>query len=152
MRLSTKQHRQYRLAIYLAHGEQVSVELLMANLGCSAPTFTRDLRELQSQFHATVTYRKASHSYQLTKAGKLTSEMIEQIKGILAENVHEQDNNVSLVKPIKKSISISLDYKIYKQLNLLVRESGKNRSEIIEALIRQFGTVEQMLPGLPQAI
>lgn len=144
MKLSTKQIRLHKLAILLCDGAEVKSERIMAELECSAPTFTRTLREFKEEYGADVAYKKASQSYVLNNKGVIISQDIEQMKQRLLENKKENNNVVNIAKPQKKSISVSIDFKLSKQLNKVAMELDTTRSEIIEVLIRNFGSKEQL--------
>jgi hypothetical protein len=151
MKLNTKQIRLHKLAILLCGGQEVKSEQIMAELGCSAPTFTRALREFKEEYGADVIYKKSSQSYLWINNESISDGDMALIRKQLSENKQETNNIVNIAKPQKKSISVSIDFKLSKQLNKVAMELNATRSEIIEVLIRNFGNKEQISKILEDA-
>lgn len=53
-------------------------------MGCSEPTFTRDLREVREEFQADIKFLKATSKYKMTSGGALTPKLLRHMRDVLA--------------------------------------------------------------------
>ncbi|MGL4890857.1 MAG: ribbon-helix-helix protein, CopG family [Aeromonas veronii] len=138
MMLSAKQKRAFTLAISLFSEKHVSAAKIIEDLGCSEATLTRCLRDLRETYNITIKYSKSTHSYQLTDMGSLTKKDINHMQAAIQKHDASDisDETVSLTKIRKRAVTLSLTKVAISKLDRLATAEGKNRSDIVESLIR----------------
>lgn len=138
MQLSSRQVRVFKLAILLAPGRPVVVDLILKRLSCSIPTLARVLKDVRETYGCEIEYVSAIHSYHMVSRGKLDAKAVKKVQDALTTFSSQGEvkaSKVILDKDVKQSTSISLRMDRKKRLMQLVNKTGYNRSEIIEMLI-----------------
>lgn len=142
MSLSAKQYRQYKLIVLLSTGKPISKDHFFREVGCSEPTFVRDLKEIREDYQADIKFDKSLGKYQLVDAGAITTKQVRYMRDCLALYEQARSGNiphssVTLDKEAKRSVSLSLRLSVIRKIQAYANSHNINRSQVIEWLVEE---------------
>lgn len=138
--LSERQSRLFKLLLLLEGGVAVKNTTLMESLKCSPATLTRAFREVRSLYGVQISFKKSSNTYQCLSFGTLTPEILSTMRGSVSspEEINSSDVNVvSLKRPKKQAVSLSLPVKLVREVDRKAKKMAMTRSQYVEWLIEQ---------------
>lgn len=144
MSLSARQCRQYKLVLLILSRQELTRDLLLSELACSAATFDRELRAIRQQFNLQLKFDKNTGSYHVINTGSLTEKLLQHMSSALRldglQVYPEHKVTVFLDKEVKKSISMSLRSSVVRKIESYAYHHKMNRSQVIEWLVDEYLT------------